>query len=246
MMDHIGSPDKQLRDDLIYTAFATWILENHLFDSDQLHQLLMIALDDQHIFYFIGETNTDSIFTRSFSVLLLPLILIAHRQKPFLPKSEITRIKERLLQYLFAEKDLRGYVEGKGWAHAVAHVGDVFDDLAQCLEVESADLSEILEAIAAKICVDSIPYVHEEDERMTTAVVSILRRQLLDETDVENWIRSFATRVQKTEPSPANHTHLNVKNFLRSLYFRMYQQDIEEKLTQAVAETLHEISYYKD
>ena len=246
MMDHIGSPSGELRDDLIYTAFATWILDHNLFDSDQLRQLLVITLDDQHIFYSIGETNTDSVFTRSFSILLLPLILIAHREKPFLTKLEVRQIKKRLLQCLSEEKDLRGYVVGKGWAHTIAHVGDAFDDLAQCLEIESADLLEILKAITAKICIDIIPYVYAEDERMTTAVVTILERQLLDEGDVENWIRSFATLVQKTERLPTSFKHLNAKSFLRSLYFRMCQQNMEKKLMQVVSNTLHEISYYKD
>ncbi|MDD5369725.1 MAG: hypothetical protein PHQ40_11605 [Anaerolineaceae bacterium] len=64
MLDQIGSPDSELRDDLIYSSSATWILRLHLFNGDQLRQLLSIALDDQHLFYAIGETNTDSVFTR--------------------------------------------------------------------------------------------------------------------------------------------------------------------------------------
>ena len=133
MVNHIGSPDSQLRDDLIYTAFATWILEYKLFNGEQLRQLLASVLDDKHMFYCIGEENTDSVFTRSFSVLLLPLILIANREERFLTDTHIQQIKTKLLQYLDGEKDLRGYVEGSGWAHAVAHVADTFDDLVQSL-----------------------------------------------------------------------------------------------------------------
>lgn len=246
MIDQIGSPDKELRDDLIYTALATWILEHHIFDSNQLRQLLLIALDDQHLFYCIGETNTDSVFTRSFSVLLIPLILIAHRERPFLNKSEIHQVKEALLEYLKKEKDLRGYVEGKGWAHAVAHVGDAIDDLAQCPEIESTELQEILNSISAKMCFDGAPYVHEEDERMTTAVISVLNRQLLDDTDIENWIRQLVARTQEIKRFPTSSMHFNVKNFLRSLYFRMRQKNMKERLLQTMIEALYEISHYKD
>lgn len=246
MMNYIGSPDNQLRDDLIYTALATWILDHNLFAHEQLRQLLLITLDDQHLFYAIGETNTDTVFTRSFSVLLLPLILITHREKPFLTQSEVQQIKVSLLKYLSEEKDLQGYVVDKGWAHAVAHIGDAFDDLAQCLEIEAIDLLEILEAIGVKMCVDTTPYVYEEDERMTTAVISILERQVLDETEIVNWIQSFALSVQDTESFPESYKHLNAKNFLRSLYFRMCQKDMSKNLIQVVSDTLHGISKYKD
>lgn len=85
MVTHIGSPDPQLRDELIYSTFSHWIEEGVL-SPEQLQELLAIALDDQHLFYRIGESGTDSVFTRSFSVLLLPLILILHRNILFSPK----------------------------------------------------------------------------------------------------------------------------------------------------------------
>lgn len=246
MVNHIGSSDSQLRDDLIYTAFATWILDYKLFNNGQLSQLLFSALDDKHMFYCIGEKNTDSVFMRSFSVLLLPLILIANRERPFLTKSDIQHIKTKLLQYLDGEKDLRGYVEESGWIHAIAHVADAFDDLAQCPELEASDLQEILEAISVKMCVGDKPYVYEEDERMTTAVIRILERQVLGEAETEKWVRNFVILLQQIKPNPKSYEHFNVKNFLRSLYFRMYQKNAFEKLCQTINETLSEISHFKD
>ena len=71
MMKHIGSTDPVLRDELIYVTFATWIGQG-VFSEDQLRHMLQLALDDQHLFYAIGEQGTDSVFTRTFSVLLLP------------------------------------------------------------------------------------------------------------------------------------------------------------------------------
>ena len=80
MMPHLGSVDSELRDDLIYSCLATWILdEREIFAEDELKELLIICLDEEHIFYKLGEKETDSVFKRSFSMLMLPLLLIALR-----------------------------------------------------------------------------------------------------------------------------------------------------------------------
>lgn len=146
-----------------------------------------------------------------------------------------------MIRYLRQEQDLRGYVEGKGWAHAVAHAGDVLDDLAQCREMGSSDLLEILCAISDKMSADGSPYVHEEDERMTTAVMSVLGRKILDDAVIEKWVQEFAAVIQGTKRSPSSYRRLNGKNFLRSLYFRMHKENRNETMIQTVYEALKEI-----
>lgn len=37
MLNHIGSTNSYLRDDLIYSAFGTWILEYNAINQEQLH-----------------------------------------------------------------------------------------------------------------------------------------------------------------------------------------------------------------
>jgi hypothetical protein len=83
MLQFSGSPDSELRDKLIYSTLATWIYRG-MFTPDELQMVLQQALDDEHLFYKLGEENTDSVFTRAFSVLLVPPILWCHRQQPFL------------------------------------------------------------------------------------------------------------------------------------------------------------------
>lgn len=82
MLDKIGSVDGELRDDLIYTTFSNWILNDYL-SVNVLQRLLDTILDEQHLFYGIGQSNSDSVFTRSFSMLLIPLILMADQKKIF-------------------------------------------------------------------------------------------------------------------------------------------------------------------
>ncbi|MED1797922.1 DUF2785 domain-containing protein [Brevibacillus porteri] len=224
MVTHIGSPDPQLRDELIYSTFSHWIEEGVL-SPEQLQELLAIALDDQHLFYRIGENGTDSVFTRSFSVLLLPLILILHRNHPFLAKEAILYVKDKLFAYIRQETDLRGYVEEKGWAHATAHAADALDDLAQCSELDQTDLKQILGVIRETITGAKSVYAHEEDERLVTAVLSVWNRDELSLDDIDGWVRSFANRLDSSYSIEAYTGRINAKNFLRSLYYRIHDQE---------------------
>lgn len=168
MMHHIGSPDPVLRDELIYVTFATWIGQG-VFSEEQLSQLLQMALDDQHLFHGIGEQGADSVFTRTFSVLLLPPILRVDRQRAFLKKEEIKVIHHRLTTYLECEKDVRGYADDKGWAHAPAHAADAVEDLAQSPYMERTAVLELLLALTVKITESSVVYIYDEDQRIAHA-----------------------------------------------------------------------------
>lgn len=227
MLNHIGSTDSFLRDDLIYSAFGTWILRDNMLDHEQLRYLLSKILDEQHMFYEIGEQNTDSVFRRSFSVLILPLMLIAHRSHSFLTMAEIYQIKEKLLYYLMSEKDCRGFIAEKGWAHSIAHAADALDDLAQCSELNQFDLAEILVVIHHMICTKEASYVHSEEERIVTAVIAIVRRKLLSDVEIVQWIQSFVDCTLQIKSMPEGQIVLtNTKSFLQSMYFRLLWENI--------------------
>jgi hypothetical protein len=242
MLPHIGSVDSELRDDLIYGALVAWMLdEAELYSEAQYKEILAVALDDMHLFYRLGEQDTDSVFTRTFSMLLLPLLLIAHRRRPFLSREELLHVKERVLAYLAGEQDFRGYVEedDKGWAHAVAHAADALDDLARCKELNATDLLDILQAIREKVANAHLVYNFEEDERLTIPVFACLERKLLKEADVKTWLNSFIPLAQEKEPFPASYRQaLNIKMFLRSLYFRAHKADTVKAIGENSAQTL--------
>jgi hypothetical protein len=243
MLNHIGSTDGYLRDELIYSAFGTWILEHNAINPEQLRGILSKILDEQHMLYNIGEENTDSVFRRSFSVLLLPLLLIAHRSQSFLKAPEIQQIKEKLLYFLGNEKDRRGFVSGKGWAHSIAHAADALDDLAQCSELSKTDLAEILEAIRNVICINDFGYIHGEDERNVTAVIAIFKRELLSEMEIAQWIQSFADNMLSVKSMPEIHIlRSNIKNFLQSLFFRLQWEQMTNKFDTPINQALKMIN----
>lgn len=245
MLNHIGSTDSYLRDELIYSAFGAWILEYNAIDQEQLRSLLRIILDEQHMLYHIGEQNTDSVFRRSFSVLLLPLLLISHRSQPFLTAPDIFQIKDKLLYYLGNEKDRRGFVSEKGWAHAIAHAADGLDDLAQCSELNKSDLAELLDAIRNVVCIKDTGYIYLEDERIVTAVITIIKRQLLSDAEIVEWIQGFADQTLPINSMPEKLiVRSNVKNFLQSLHFRLQWEQVINKFDAPINQALQRISLF--
>ncbi|MFK0525444.1 DUF2785 domain-containing protein [Paenibacillus illinoisensis] len=230
MLQHIGSTDPVLRDELIYVTFATWIGQG-IFSEEQLRVLLHKAMDDQHLFYGIGEKGTDSVFTRAFSVLLLPPILNMDRQRKFLIKADIEAIHHRLTTYLKEEKDVRGYVDEKGWAHAPAHASDAVEDLAQSRYMDETALRELLDSLAVQITESTAVYIHDEDQRIAQAVVTIVRRRLLNRSDLAAWIAALEQacidQTGKRSYVEISRISMNVRVFLQTLYLviRKEEQD---------------------
>ncbi|MEG0384405.1 MAG: DUF2785 domain-containing protein [Solibacillus sp.] len=240
MLVNIGVIDSELRDNLIYTTFSKLIIGGFLTEQN-LRFIFTTILDDQHLFYKIGEKDSDSVLTRSFSVLLIPLLLTFNKKQSFLSESEIVLIKDEMLRYLSFEKDYRGHVPDKGWAHAPAHAADALNALANC-KLNSAISLEILYAIKRIICTKKTVFTNLEDERFVTAVVTILKENHFEHEVMENWLDTFFD-WDKSELWDEEYKIIsNVKFFLGSLYFRLSNeldhQETAKKIQMKITEMI--------
>ncbi len=240
MMMYIGDIDPELRDNLIYSTFAEWI-DRGEFTEEQVRELLHICLDEQHLFYGIGENETDSVFTRTFSVLIVPLVMGKDRDQRFLSKEEVILIKKKLIAYMNLEQDYRGYVEEKGWAHAIAHVSDGLEAIAQSPFLEREDLIDILNAIQPKFLVNNYVYINKEDERNVSAIISVFNRELLTDHEIHSWIQSFGEKKKVGNHPEDDIQYMNMKCLLRSLYFRILDQPQLARFSDTVVETLQKL-----
>lgn len=224
MMENIGSLDPKLRDELIYGTLFQWILKNR-FTCEQLKDLLNISLDMSHLSYRLYEKEEDAVYKRTFSVLIVALIINKHRKETFLSEKALYEVKEKLIEYMSNEHDVRGYVEVKGWAHSAAHTADALDELVQCICFNKNDLIDILNSIKAKVYIGYYVYVDEESERMVTAVENSFNRKILSNSDIIEWLQGF--KLENPNGSYIDNFHLkvNIKGFLRSLYFRLLDKE---------------------
>lgn len=238
MLENIGDIDPELRDDLIYLVLGNWILKK-VYSTEALAEILYTLTDKDHMFYKIGEKGTDSVLTRSFSTLIIPLIIAVHIEKPYLSNEDLKTTLNKLIEYTLAEQDVRGFITEKGWAHSAAHTADALDEIAKCENIGEKELLEILDAICKKISINDYLYFNGEDERMTTAVVTILDRNLVSKTDFTNWINRF-TELEKTGDFSIDHKlKNNVKSFLRSMFFRLLDQDGKEEYVNIIKDALN-------
>ncbi len=224
MIDNIGNPDPILRDDLIYSILANWIISGSIDDKSKKYILNRLISKD-NLFYKIDLKEDISVLRRSFSVLMIPPLIYSHRKKQYLSESEIREIFNKVCRYFSLENDLRGYIENTGWAHSAAHTADALDELALCEELGKNDLEKILNLIKNKISDNSYVFVNEEEERMCTAVESIISREILSKEFIYNWLESFYINFNKTSFPDNYMIKMNIKNFLRSLYFRFLEKD---------------------
>ena len=227
----LGSTDGMLREQYVYGTLHRWIVRRTL-HSDAIVELAQALVDEEHLFLGIAAPNSDSIYMRSFSVLLLAPIVYAHRQDPFLSPSDLDRILMRTIEYLDRERDLRGYVSQETWwAHGVAHAADVLGQLAQCGELSAEPLHAMLGALARAALTETDVFIFEEDTRMASAAIEILRRTELDPTQIADWTAQLVPEARWTGELPrVHHRFLNARNVLRCLYFQGRKAELPDAI----------------
>lgn len=223
MTTHIGSTDPELRDNLIYSSFGKLIMGDYL-NSDQLEYILETCLDGNHLFLRIGKKEDDSVFTRSFSSLVIALILEKDRQTEFMPKGVVKNAIESSMTYLQKEKDARGYVEGKGWAHSIAHGADLLAASARHPLFDLALTDQCLHAVGACLRSGKV-YTDDEDERLIFVIEALLEKGI-DEAVIEEWLsHECGNLTENLRESGFTNLFFRYKTtlsqFMKSLYFRL-------------------------
>ncbi len=243
MMHFLGSTDPELRDILIYSTLDRWT--ELYFDSQRLGMLLNTVLDDEHLFHGLGEQETDSVFMRSFSSLTIASCVARHRTHPFLTAQAVDETHCRMLSYLARERDIRGLVADKGWAHAIAHAADALAELALCPELAAGSLLDMLRVIRETVVSAAVVFADEEDERLVSPVLGIVGREVLTQADIAEWLTGFASfELPPTWPEWVR-KKTNIKHFMRSLYFRSLYRGVVELFEPALSQTLEDISNRK-
>ncbi|GAA4695461.1 DUF2785 domain-containing protein [Nocardioides conyzicola] len=217
----LGDPDPALRDGTAYPALMTWI-ERGVYDD------LLVGLGDgmaSGLLVGIGERDTDTVFRRSFSALVLGECIARDNVRPLLPGSRILEWGDRLTTWLLRERDLRGYVPGKGWAHAVSHGADTIAILARSPHLATPELTVLLDVIADRLLlpVDRL-FSSGEGDRLAFATVAILRRNIVPLRVLEPWIARIASSAGIRSSYDDRDPYLaggNAEAFLRALYLQL-------------------------
>ena len=216
----LGSPDPQLRDGTAYPALGTWI-DRGVYDE------LLVGLGDgmaAGLTVGLGEVETDSVFRRAFSVLVLAAVVERDTAERLVPAEKVLRWGDQVVSWYLRERDLRGYVDGKGWAHAIAHGADAIGALAGSHHFGLNELTVLLDVVADRLLLDDTPLLCGEPDRMAQAVMAVLRRNVVPMRVVEPWVSRVASRAGahtvRGDRDPYRPTS-NAQQLLRALYLQL-------------------------
>jgi hypothetical protein len=246
MLNHIGSTDPELRDTLIYSTFAKLIMGDYL-SPKQMEHIMEVCLDPYHLYFKIGEQETDTVFTRSFSVLVMALITEKDRLSHFLKRDILNQAFEASIDYLNREQDIRGFVKGKGWAHSTAHGADLLAEVITHPSFSIERFQKCLDTIKEclfKESAEGFPYMDDEGERLIFPIEAMLERGL-DEDRLICWTSELyneLTDTQRKEGYSLNffRKRTNIIGFLRGLYFRLMYKNQCETLCRSLLSLLEQ------
>lgn len=194
------------------------------------------------MFFKIGEENTDSVFTRSFSFLVITGVLTKDRQIKVLADENIKHAFKESVNYLQNERDTRGYVEEKGWAHSVAHEADLLESLVRHPKMIKENFDEILNTIHNCLFKDA---TYIDDERLIFVIEAFIDRGL-NEKILEQWVIKIWNELELiySKEGFSNRyfrTKFNITNFLKTVYFRIGFKDDNCKLRELINDKLKEL-----
>lgn len=217
----LGSPDPALRDAIAHPTLSTWI-DRGVYDD------LLRGLGDgmaAGLQVGLGENGTDSVFRRSFSARVLAECIARDNDRCLLPVETALEWGDRLATWLLRERDLRGFVTGKGWAHALAHGADAIGTLAASPHLTTPELTVLLDVIADRLLLpaDAV-WTSGEPDRLALATLRVLHRNLVPLDVLEPWIARIgaaaATRSSYVDRDPFLRGG-NAEAFLRALYLQL-------------------------
>ncbi|MGG2014995.1 DUF2785 domain-containing protein [Bacillus sp. S10(2024)] len=244
MLQYIGDTDPILRDDLIYSTFYQWICEKQYFSNEELNEIVDTLIDEKHLFFHIGNEGDDTVFTRTFSALLMEVFLYWNRNNTYLSMDKFIKIKDSIIRYYNEEKDLRGYLDVKGWAHGAAHGADAMCELVHSKESDENTRLKVLDSLQRVLSNGKYILSNEEDERMTRVVFLIAVKALLPKESICQWIEGLEKGISSEYSREQYIARINTKNFIRCLYFSLMHQQDTKDITDLLFETEEKLNKF--
>jgi hypothetical protein len=141
-----------------------------------------------------------------------------------LPPGKLLEWGDRVAGWLVRERDVRGFVPGRGWAHAVAHGADAVGCLSGSPHFGLNELTVLLDVIADRVLLETpTPLTSGEPDRLARATMAVLRRRLVPLRIIEPWLARITAAATATG-GPDRDPYLTTANpeaFLRALHIQV-------------------------
>lgn len=237
MLKDIGHMDETIRDHQNLRLFLE-IMQYNLLSTVDKQYLVSKLTKSSYFYYQIGEKGTDSVFQRSLSAMWLSYLVESDAQQPFLTKDQYDHIVQLSTSYLSKEKDTRGYVDGKGWAYAIANGADLLLALIQHPNFEVHQAVPVLQSIRDCFWKETV-YVDDEEERLIRIIQALIRKNI-DEKVLIEWVEQVFDSLEYTKRG-SGYSRLFLKartetlDFMKSFYFSLKFRQVMPELQGVVS-----------
>ena len=233
LIKHIGNLDSYIRDSLVYPCLAHLLHDNHL-DKNKLNEITRLFISNDYLFYDIENKEEYSVLKRSFTTLQLVILVYVNNRDNVFEEGLFEEVIDKFFKYFESEKNYIGFKEEVGWMHSIAHSADLFGQIFKAKELKASQAEAALNLIKDKFLIYDYNYISDEDERMTTAIVSLVNRNIVSKEFWLEWLEGFNQFTKPKDYPLIYFLKNNRKNLLRSLYFRLIDNKENQYLVSAL------------
>ena len=226
LLEHLGDPSPEIRDDLVFTSLARGIQEE-LFTQEQFHLIAEAISSNEGVEKEIDKLGLPTL-ERSFRALIYANLLSvdANPQSIFYQglEAEIrTVLLHQGLYYLSKEKDTTGFSSQYGWVHAFAHGADLLTEVACHPDFPKNRVPEVFNILGQVFRRISIRFTSDEDWRLARVLYEPILQGKIEQEQVASWIKAVDFPIEEREDF---YKFSNFRSCLLEVYVQLDQRNI--------------------
>lgn len=233
LIKNVGVKDSEYRDGVYLRCMGHLIHDNH-FTNEELSGILETYISDEYLLVDLDNNDEYSVLTRAYTLLNIATLLYVHLRDGVFKKELIIKTYEAMIYYYDKEFIYTGHDIEVGWIHAIAHSADAFRQLMRLKELDKSQIEVIFNLFIDKFHIDNYTFISDEDERTVNAMELVFKSNLLDKDFLIDFVRRLAAFEKRKTFPEAIAICTNVKNLLRSIYFRLLENDEYKYLTDEI------------
>ncbi len=184
LVECLGDPDPQIRDDIAFDGFVT-LLRGKQLRNDPVRTLLSTMTSQLR-----SDEDDPAGFRKPFLALSLAEVARADRIDEIFSTVERAELVTVSTIYMCSISDYRGFDEEEGWRHGVAHTADLQMQLTLNSAVTQEQLVQMRDSIATQVAPQGDHfYVYGESGRLARPILFMAARDAFTE---QQWIDWFA------------------------------------------------------
>ena len=235
LLEHLGDPSPEIRDELVFTSLARGIQEE-LFSLEQFQFISEEVSSDEGLYKEIDSRGVSAL-KRSFRALIYANLLSADGNEHSLfykgLKADIRNaMLSQGLYYLKKEKDTTGFSSQYGWVHAFAHGADLLTEVVCHPDFSASRIYEVFEILGPMFKRISIRFIDDEEWRLARVLYEPILQGKVDQATVASWIKSLDFPIEETEDF---YKFSNFRSCLLEVYVQLDQRNsLQDDLKKAI------------